>query len=128
MKLLEVIFATLLLGIILVLWANQMLLSSTKIEDVEKKIQQDAEKINMYNFIQIFQKNATFTGSTFTWFVVFSWQNYVISNIISPGSGNHYMECSKSTWNMILINNNFTWVFCSISIDEQKIYNYQLTN
>lgn len=114
----EVIIWFALLVIILGVWVNFLTWWQVKTKIYLEKLTKDSYKINLYNYSQFLAEN---TPDTDQWYIYFSGDNF-----FTWASGQFAYNCEKLTWNLIEINESYNGVFCSIDLEWEKIYNYDI--
>jgi len=118
MKLIEAIIWILILSLILLLGANYFMLSWDKFSVYLTKLWKDAEKISLYNYSSYL---ITKINTQWTWYVVFTWNNFETWT-----KWDFYFNCNYKTWTLIKTPMAYTWLFCELQYDSDKIYNYKI--
>jgi len=118
MKFIEVIIWFALLVIILGVWVNFLTWWQVKTWIYLNKLTKDSYRISLYNYSQILAEK---TNDNEQWYISFSGDNF-----LTWLSGQFAYNCKKGTWDLIDINEPYTWIFCNIDFEWEKIYNYAI--
>lgn len=117
MKLIEVVVWMFVLVTILLWWTRLLILSNERAWLFFHWLKNESEKISFYNYSQHLANNWTWY-----WYLSIGHTWFVNSQI----TWDYYYNCQLNTWNLIMINNYFSWVFCSIDYKWEMIYSYKL--
>lgn len=120
MKILEAAIWILILSIIMIWWVSLLFISQWNFTDYLDKLQDDSQRISLYNYSKYLVEK---TSSTQTGFLFFSGDSYY-----TWASWDYYYDCKISWWKKIETSVAYTWVFCTISYGKENIYNYKLFN
>ncbi len=120
MKLLEAIIWIFILSLIMVSATSISSISKLRVKTYFETIKKDSEKINLHNYSN---NLINWINSSSTWYIYFSWNNFYTWNVWT-----YYYKCDMTWWNHININLSYTWVFCNIDFENEKIFNYKLIN
>ncbi|MEF2175415.1 MAG: hypothetical protein V3575_02990 [Candidatus Absconditabacteria bacterium] len=117
MKLIEVVVGMFVLVTILLGGTRLLILSNERAGLFFHGLKNESEKISFYNYSQHLANNGTGYG-----YLSIGHTGFVNSQI----TGDYYYNCQLNTGNLIMINNYFSGVFCSIDYKGEMIYSYKL--
>ncbi len=93
-------------------------MNNLKYDNYEQSLEKNAIKLSVYNYADDFIAGI---NDNATWYVYIN--EYTIGNGLT---GDYYYECTKKTWNLLMSNQVYTWIFCTINIFDEKIFKYKL--
>jgi len=93
-------------------------MNNLKYDNYVWSLSKNAARLSMYNYADEFMVGITDAKTGYIYVDGYSIKSWL--------TWDYYYECEKKTWNLLLSNQVYTWIFCTINIFDQKIFKYKL--